>query len=180
MSAPVADLDPTAAAFVFLKPGEWVLAEEPTRVKTILGSCVAITVRAPRFHLAAMTHCLLPTASEATEMPDESSTLRYVDSAIETVLDVFARRGALPADLEVKLVGGADGLSLDLSRTGYSVGARNVRVAMREMARRGITPAASVVGGRSGRVLIFDTGTGELFVKNLVGSIDKQLARNRG
>jgi len=157
-----------ASNYVFLKPGEWVLADEPTRVKTILGSCVAVTVRSPRLGLAAVTHCLLPNAGEAGESVDDTTAPRYVDSALDIVFDAFARRGALLAELEVKLVGGADGLTREMSRGRYSVGARNVRTALQEIASRGLTPAVSVVGGRAGRVLVFDTATGNLFVKQLV------------
>ena len=153
--------------FVFLKPGEWILVDAPTNIKTILGSCVAITVRAPRLGLAAMTHCLLPNARDAVEWADEVAAPRYVDTAVQIVLDSFLCRGALTNELEVKLVGGADGLSQDLSRGQYSVGAKNVRTALEEMSKRGIIPAVSVVGGRSGRVMVFNTGTGELFVKRL-------------
>ena len=162
-----ADLQEDGSAFVFLNPGEWVLADAPTRIKTILGSCVAITARSPRLGLAAITHCLLPTAREAAESVDERVALRYVDTALEIVFDAFARRGAAATELELKLVGGADGLSLELARSRYSVGARNVRMALKEMARRGVEPAVTVVGGRWGRVMVFDTGTGDVFVKQL-------------
>jgi chemotaxis protein CheD len=160
--------------FVFLKPGEWILADAPTHVKTILGSCVAITVRSPRLGLAAMTHCLLPSAGEAIESLEDADAARYVDSALDIVFDKFAQRGALPSELEVKLVGGADGLTQDLSRGRYSVGARNVRTALGEIAKRGITPSASVVGGQTGRVMVFDTATGDLFVKRLTGSLPER------
>jgi len=173
--------DEGASSFVFLKPGEWILAAGPTRVKTILGSCVAITVRSARLGLAAVTHCLLPTAGEAGESLDDETAPRYVDSALSIVFDTFAQRGALPMELEVKLVGGADGLTLDLWRSRYSVGARNVRTALREIASRGITPAASVVGGRSGRVLVFDTATGDLFVKRLsIAAVNNRRAETNG
>jgi len=160
-------METVGGSFVFLKPGDWILVDAPTHIKTILGSCVAVTVRSPRLGLAAMTHCLLPSARGALEPMDEMAAPRYVDTALKIVFDTFLSRGVATNELEVKLVGGADGLSQNLSRSQYSVGAKNVRTALREIAKRGITPAASVVGGRSGRVMVFNTATGELFVRRL-------------
>jgi len=158
---------PGPDATVFLRPGELWTTDIPTRVKTVLGSCVAITMRAPRLGLASITHCLLPSAGGRPETLSRSEALKYVDATIGILIDTFASHGAAVSELEVKLIGGADNLQPSGAPSFYSVGGRNVQMALDGLAQRGITPVASIVGGRSGRVMVFDTATGDVFVKVL-------------
>jgi chemotaxis protein CheD len=154
------------AAHVFLQPGELFTGHSPAHVKTVLGSCVAITVRDRRLGLAAMAHCLLPEAGAPADKLPRGEALRFVDTTIDLMLNSFWRQGARAGDLEVKLFGGADGLSLD-SHSGTGVGSRNVDAARALLAARGFIPAASGVGGRRGRVIEFDTESGEVRVRLL-------------
>ena len=147
---------------LFLQPAELVVAETAMRVKTVLGSCLAIVMRAPRLGVAAMAHCLLPNAGA-----DGEERLKYVDTTIETMLLAFARRGAGWGELEVKLFGGADGLEGSAGGSPYRVGSRNVESALKELAARGMAAAASDVGGMCARLVELDTGTGDVFVKRL-------------
>jgi chemotaxis protein CheD len=158
---------PKPDRFVFLQPGGLVITDVPTLVKTILGSCVSLTVRAERLGLAAVTHCLLPSAGNRQTIRSRFEALKYVDATATILFQTFTARGASLAELEVKLIGGADSLSTDGSPYLYSVGSRNVQMALKEIADRGIVPAATIVGGRTGRVLMYDTGTGDVFVKRL-------------
>jgi chemotaxis protein CheD len=147
---------------VFLQPGEIVTTETPVSVKTVLGSCVAITMRSARAGFAAMAHCLLPSAGIHAPLPACEAS-RYVDSTIDLMLRVFARRGITQQDLEIKLFGGADRMSMG----GYGVGRRNVETAVKTLAGYGIIAAASVTGGRRGLVVQFDTASGEVLVRRL-------------
>jgi chemotaxis protein CheD len=153
--------------FVFLQPGGMVITDAPTRVKTILGSCLTIAVRAPRLGLAVATHCLLPSAGCRVEKLTRSEALKYVDATAGIVFETFAAWGAAWTELEVKLIGGADSLSAGPSAHYFAVGSRNVETALKVLADRGIVPAATIVGGQTGRVLVFDTGNGDVFVKRL-------------
>jgi len=143
------------------------MADSPARVKTVLGSCVAITMRAPRLGLASMTHCLLPNAGARPESLSRTEALKYVDSTMGILFESFASRGATISELEVKLIGGADSLQPNGEASFYAVGERNVRTALDGLAARGITPSVAIVGGRSGRVMVFDSATGDIYVKRL-------------
>ena len=115
---------------VFLHPGQLFTTQSPVSVKTILGSCLAVTMRAPRLGLAAMAHCLLPSAGVSSSALSEAEALRYVDSAIEFMLRSFAARGVAREELEIKLFGGAGRSGL----AWYHVGQRNVATAERVLA----------------------------------------------
>ena len=45
---------------IFLQPGEFYFGEGKTRIRTLLGSCVAITLWHPRLHIGGMSHYMLP------------------------------------------------------------------------------------------------------------------------
>src|SRR5690349_21731185 len=124
---------------VFLHPGEIVTTTGPVWVKTVLGSCLAITMRSPGVPFAAMAHCLLP-SSGWSPMPDGEAT-RYVDSTIDLMLRLFSERGIALHDIEIKLFGGADRMC------GYEVGRRNIESAVKTLAHHGIGPAVNVTGG---------------------------------
>lgn len=158
--------DATAAVReVFLQPAELYLGEQPARVRTILGSCVAVTFRVPRLGLAAMTHCLLPAAGAPAFTLPRLEAQRYVDSTIEIVLADFLRRGARMDEVEVKLFGGADQFESEAS--GYHVGQRNVETAQTLLAAHGLRALAHSVGGHRGRWIEFHSTTGDVFVKHL-------------
>lgn len=150
------------AEAVFLQPGEMFATDAPRQIKTIVGSCVAITIRAPRVGVAAIAHCMLPQAAAAGEPLTSGAEARYVDTAIDGMLRIFARQGVALAELEIKVFGGADAIG-----SGYGVGRRNVDAALTVLAARGLRLAATAVGGKEGRVLQFDTETGEVLLKTL-------------
>jgi chemotaxis protein CheD len=148
---------------VFLQPGELFTTEVPVSVKTVLGSCLAVTMRAPRLGLAAMAHCLLPNAGTSSSALPEAEALRYVDSTIELMLRRFASRGVGREELEIKLFGG----SCKSELAWYGVGHRNVASARMVLARYGIQAAASATGGHSGMAIEFHTASGDVLVKRL-------------
>jgi len=158
----MSDIHPPEVAS-FLLPGDLMIGDRPAHVKTIVGSCLAIMIRFPRLGLAAIAHCLLPEAPAPVASLPRGEALRYVDTAIEIMIRELAEQGASFEDLEVKLFGGAD--SLDLS--GYEVGYRNMEVAQTILKRYGLRVVASSLGGRRGRALEFDTGTGDVLVRKL-------------
>src|SRR5262249_44739598 len=132
-------------------------------------SCLAIVVRARRSGLTSVAHCLLPAAAVPPDSITVAEALRYVDTTIALMLRAMALHGALFPDIEVKLFGGADSLGGPGGADGYHVGSRNVEMAHTALAARGLTVAASSVGGRRGRVIEVDSATGEVFVKKLPG-----------
>lgn len=156
-----------ARATAFLQPGEFITSEGPMRVKTVVGSCLAIMMRAPRLGLAVIAHCLLPEAGVSLPAISREQALRYVDTSIDLLLRALSSRGASNHEIEIKLFGGADALGgLDTER-GYRIGSRNVDAARAALAARGLTVLASGVGGNRGRAIEFDTGTGEVLVRKL-------------
>ena len=141
---------------IFLSPGEVVCAAEPTLITTVLGSCVAVTLWDSRRHIGAVNHFVLPPGKS----PHDSA--RYGDLAMAELLQGVEGLGAKAGDLRAKIFGGANVLS---AAAQDSVGAANVRFALEELERRGIRVVARRVGGQRGRLLVFNTETGEALVR---------------
>lgn len=51
---------PEGVLEIFLQPGEFYFGDEKTRIRTLLGSCVAITMWHPKLNIGGMCHYMLP------------------------------------------------------------------------------------------------------------------------
>jgi chemotaxis protein CheD len=153
-------IDPAAVQGFYLHPGQMCFCDRPSRVETVLGSCVAVTMWNPRLRVGCICHAVLPRSRDALNDP-----LKYVDSSIQSMLNVLERHSSRRQDLEVKLFGGAS-----MRRTPsnlMSVGQQNVHAAIALLQEEGFTLRTSDTGGSAGRKLLFYTATGEVYVKRI-------------
>lgn len=169
---------------IFLNPGEIYIAEKPTIISTILGSCVAITLFNPRLGMAAMCHALLPHCDQhrknGSHVNFESAAcqicrepFKYVDCSFILMSDAFFRFGIRPQETEIKLFGGAQILIHERkSQKSATVGEQNIEAALQLLADSGLTLAASNVGGKAGRKIYFNTKTGEILLRRLGRTVD--------
>ncbi len=161
---------------VFLHPGQCHFADTPVAIHTILGSCVALTMRDPISGQAAMCHCLLPLkpgADGREHLPEDA--FRYVDSSLEAMLREFRVRSVPAARLEIKLFGGANVLETISAK--HAVGSLNWQQAHLSLGGLNLPILAQDIGGDVARRLIFETGSGEVFVKQLAMNAHAKRAR---
>lgn len=137
---------------IFLAPGEFHVAERPTQITTILGSCVAICLWDSRNRVGGMNHYLFPEWNDG-----EGPSTRFGNLATAHLLAALLDRGCAPRDIKAKVFGGA-ALFTPADRYTTSLGARNVEAAHRTMVQAGIPIIAQDTGGQHGRKVIFDTG----------------------
>ena len=150
---------PCPAESAHLGVGEGGFYTDPTLVRTVLGSCVAVTFHSPERKMGGIFHALLPSWKEYEDAPPTGLTVyRYADSAIEHLIAEFAKHGVAPRKLVAKIYGGANAL-FDAK---ISVAGRNVKVAMETLAKSGVRVSASSVGGAKSRKLVFRSDTGEV------------------
>jgi chemotaxis protein CheD len=138
---------------VFISPGEVICMAEPTLVTTVLGSCVSVTLWDKDRGVGGLNHFVLPRGGASS---------RYGDTAMQELLEGVLALGAHLRSLEAKVFGGAAVLPVGGEGT---VGTSNVAFALGELARRGIPVAGRRTGGERGRLLMFNTETGEAFVR---------------
>lgn len=166
-------MNPEKVGECYLKPGDFCLALQPAVIKTVLGSCLTVTMYSPRTGIGAACHALLPTCRDNDHHCPPGTclnTFRYVECVIPEMLRRMQSHGLMVSELEVKIFGGADMLSKSLAAH-QQVGSLNVRKAKAIFARMGMTIRNGDVGGGAGRKLIFDTRTGEVWIKRLNKSL---------
>lgn len=105
-----------------LLAGQLYFGKLAAKVRTLLGSCVAVTVWHPVLHLGGMCHFLLPTR---TRQPDQPRDGRYGDEALELMVEAMQRNGTAPGHYEAHLYGGADTIP-DRAGVKFNVGERNI------------------------------------------------------
>lgn len=163
-------MDGNRVADCYLKPGEFCLVLQPTIIKTVLGSCVTVTMYSARTKIGAACHALLPTCREEQEYKCPpgtcENTFRFVECVIPEMLRRLQGQGLAARELEVKLFGGAD-MMMGALADHQRVGSLNVQKAEMMLTRMGMTIKKSDVGGSVGRKLIFDTRTGDVWIKRL-------------
>jgi chemotaxis protein CheD len=145
----------------FLQPGDVAFGDEATRMRTLLGSCVAITLWHPEQRVGGMCHYMLPTRGSRHGGIDG----RYGDEALALLLDHVRRVGCQPSDFEAKLFGG--GYMFDCTgRLPVQVQNRNILAARALVAAHGLAVKAEHLGGRGHRQIVFELWSGDVWMKH--------------
>jgi len=149
---------------VFLQPGEFHFATDPdTRIRTLLGSCVAMTMWHPRRRFGAMCHYLLPSRG-ARRGPTLDG--RFGDEAYLMFLNEAVRHHTDPSEYEIKLFGGGD--MFPTVRNRPAIGRQNVAAGMELLKLHGQPIKARHVGGKGHRVVMLDVWDGGVWVKHQI------------
>lgn len=138
---------------LYMHPGFLCVPTLPTRLCTIIASGVAVTVFDRRNRLGGVGHYSHPLRV------GEASTPEFAAPALVGLFRMFKRAGSDLRNLEICVYGGAD----NPLAPGFEScrGILNTRMGFEILARLGVRPAGSDVGGRFARKLVFYTGTGE-------------------
>ncbi len=155
---PVQENPASGGPEVFLHPGEYHFGSAPGVIRTLLGSCVSVTVWHPGLRLGGMCHALLPSRVRRRGDPLEG---RFVDEAIEILREALRVRGVSPGACKVKLFGGGNMFAPPAAD--LDVGVRNIEAARRHLAANGFAVIREDVGGNRPRRLSFDLATGRVW-----------------
>ena len=169
---------------IFLKQGEVYFGDRDTHIRTVLGSCVAITMWHPRLLIGGMCHYMLPTRHPRgskfhcrirnapiafpsrrmlnTESPDG----KYADEALELMFSEIQRSGTHASEYQIKLFGGGNMFPSATKPRDQHVGAKNIGIVTQLLAHHGLKVSAEHLGGIGHRNLIFDIGSGDVWMKH--------------
>jgi chemotaxis protein CheD len=117
--------EPDEITEVVLGPGDLHFGDRNTRIRTLLGSCVAVTLWHPGAHIGGMCHCMMPT--RRGRVPHGELSGRYADEAMELLMDELRDANTSPRDYQVKMFGGGNQFA---GASGIDVAARNVDFGM--------------------------------------------------
>ena len=148
---------------VHIMPGELHIARRPAILKTVLGSCVSVTIWSARLGIGALSHGVLPLCPDGITGPEG---YRYVDFSTDYLLRQFDAAGAHRYELQIKVFGGADVLP-HFDRKKATVGHQNWRTALQTLHDQNLDILASDLGGETGRILQFHTDSGDVFLRRL-------------
>lgn len=157
----------TKLPVLYLKPAEMYMADRPSIVKTVLGSCISITMFNHRLKVGAICHGMLPHCRKKTECNGGcAECFKYVDCSFKHMLERFKSLGIDHREIEIKLFGGSD-MFITGSGERETVGAQNTKTALRMIRKERLNLSKSDTGGSQGRKIFFYTHTGEIFLKRL-------------
>ncbi|MBI4938043.1 MAG: chemotaxis protein CheD [Nitrosomonadales bacterium] len=149
---------------IYLLPGDFHFGGCSTRIHTVLGSCISITVWHPLLRIGGMSHCMLP-SRRIPDNPDLDG--RYADEAIELLLCEIGKRNTRPDEYQVKLFGGGNMFRQAIAEKTFNVGGCNIEAARELLKARGFKCIhAEHVGGSGHRRIIFDLCNGDVWVKH--------------
>lgn len=168
---------PTTAAHktVVLSAGDFHFGSGHTRISTLLGSCVSITLWHPRKHIGGMCHYMM---TERSRTPDMALDGRYATEAFDMFLQQVEQAGTRPSEYQAKLFGGAN-MFKDHKGSSMDIGARNIEYAHRLLASQHIALMAEHVAGSGRRKLHFDIWNGDVWLAFPEGS-DAEIRNSHG
>lgn len=150
---------------IFINPGEVFFGDRGVRLRTVLGSCVAITAWHPELKMGGMCHYMLPARGRGKIKNLDG---RYADEAVLLLLKEALRYRTDPYSYQVKLFGGGNMFSrgevISPARN-LNIAGRNVIAGQELLKRHGFAVAAEHLGGAGHRNIIFEISTGAVWVR---------------
>lgn len=139
----------------FLYPAALYASKAPTKVSTILGSCVAVCLYDPILKIGGINHFMLPYWNgQGLASP------KYGNIAIEKLIEKMLSFGSLKSNLKAKVFGGGEVIETNITQ--FHIGERNIKVAIEMLQEFNIPVVAKSLGGKLGRKIEFTTDTGEV------------------
>ena len=154
-------LEPATPAMIPVAIGRWAVAAPPSRLRTLLGSCVGVVLHDRTLKLGGLAHVVLPDSRGNVDHPG-----KYADTAIPALIADLEKlmRGKSNGRLVAKLAGGASmfqpGAGAPASLAARNIGQLNREAVEALLTTLRIPIIARDLGGDGGRNLVFDPATG--------------------
>lgn len=145
-----------AGDLLMLLPGQMHFGAQVAGLRTLLGSCVAVTIWHPQRKLGGMCHFLLPSRPRKA---GEALDGRYGDEALEAMVAQLQKAGTQPSEYQAHLCGGADTMP-EGSALKFNVGERNIEQGFSLVDRYGFEIQGVDVGEDVPRTVTLALATG--------------------
>lgn len=151
---------------IFLQPGEHFVGNSSFQIRTMLGSCVSITLWNPVSRMGAMSHFLLPQRNRLDE-PILCLDARYGDEALSLMLAELEQSGVYPSQCQAKIFGGGNMFPGHRIAGTLQIGQRNGEAARKLLCDHGIPVVSESLFGIGHRQIIFDVSTGDVWSRQV-------------
>lgn len=148
-----------------LMPGQMHFGGKAASLRTLLGSCLAVTLWHPTRKLGGMCHFLLPTRQRK---PGEPLDGRYGDEALEAMVALLRAVRTEPSEYQAHLYGGADTMPEGTSLK-FNVGERNIEQGFSLVDRYGFEISGVDVGEDVPRTVTLTLETGHVDMRRGLG-----------
>lgn len=165
---------------IFLQPGDFYFGDANTRIRTLLGSCVSITMWHPTRLIGGMCHYMLPYSNKNKVSPRQYKLDgRYAEEAVLMFFQEAVRHDTDPKRYVVKVFGAGSMFPDQKSKRNnvssqsgtvenklcMDVPCKNIEV-IRSLSRHyGFHIAAENLGGDGHRQILFDIWSGDVWVR---------------
>jgi chemotaxis protein CheD len=150
---------------IFLQPGDLFVANADYQIRTILGSCVSITLWHPIARMGGMSHFLLPT--RGAEPKGQNLDGRYGDEALQQMINELKQAGIAPGGCQAKIFGGGNMFPDHCHAGAINVGQRNGEAARAMLSKHGIPVVSESLFGVGHRQIIFDVSKGDVWANQV-------------
>lgn len=156
---------------IVLMPGQMHIGQQVSSVRTLLGSCVAITLWHPARRIGGMCHFLLPSRTRRAGEPADG---RYGDEAVEAMVASIKALRTAPEDYVAHLYGGADTMS-GVSAAKFNIGERNIEQGWTLIDKYGFRLDGVDVGEDIPRMVALSLANGTVAMRRGTGSAPDHL-----
>lgn len=152
---------------IFLQPGEFYFGDEKTRIRTLLGSCVAIVLWHPTRCIGGMCHYMLPHSPR--ERHGEPLDGRYAVDAMQMFMRELARSGTKASDYQVNLFGAGQMFGEDgRPKRHVNIAERNMEAGRELLKLHQFHLRGHDMGGAGHRNVILDVWSGDVWLKRAI------------
>jgi chemotaxis protein CheD len=147
-----------------LQLGEFYFGRGHSRLRTLVGSCIAITLWNPKRRIGGMCHYMLPHGGAEHSAAEDG---HYADGALRFFLRRIRAAGTEPADYEAKLFGGGSMFYGAMAERVTDIGALNIEAGKQMLQTHGFAIVGGHTAGSGHRDVILDLESGEVWVRHV-------------
>lgn len=155
-----------SAIDLFLQPGEYFVGDADYRLRTLLGSCVSITLWHPKCRVGAMSHFLL-SHRDRSAIPASELDGRYGEEAMLLMMSELVHLDVNPRECQAKIFGGGNMFPRQERNGALNVGRRNGEAARALLQSHGIALVSESLFGVGHRQIIFDVSSGDVWARQI-------------
>lgn len=144
------------------------VAESPTHLTALLGSCVGIALYDPETKIGALAHVMLP--SSARGNGDKS---KFADTAVPALVEALCNAGASPKRVVAKLAGGANVLRTRPDDSINHIGKDNTESSIRALSELDIDIVWQDTGGKRARKMFVNLEDFDVSIRMLEGGSER-------
>jgi chemotaxis protein CheD len=138
--------------------GQIAGGQQPQRMTTVVGSCIALALHNARLKFGVLAHIVLPDSAGRPGAPG-----KFADTAIPRMLEMFRESGVSPQALSAKFAGGANMFG---STGPLQIGDANIKAVTEALRSAGVRITDQDVGGSRGRRVTFNSDSGTMTVES--------------